>query len=248
MNGSLEDRAFLKKAFQGADRLFLMIPPHYQAEDFRAYQNRIIDAYLDAIQSSSDIHYIVTLSSLGAHHDNGTGPILGLHDLETRMAELKDRNIVHLRPTFFMENLLITLPMIRNSGIAGTPMRGDIEVPMIATADIASKAADLLMGEPVSGHSIRELLGPRDYTQEEAVSFLGKALGIDGLSYIQIPYKDAKHSMMEQGFSESVADAMIELNKSVNEGRIIVGTTRTPANTTSTTLESFISNAVKALT
>ena len=54
--------------------------------------------------------------------------------------------------------------------------------------------------------------------------------------------------MMEQGFSESVADAMIELNKSVNEGRIIVGTTRTPANTTSTTLESFISNAVKALT
>ena len=36
---SLEDTAALTKAFTGVDAVFAMIPPHYQAQDFRAYQN-----------------------------------------------------------------------------------------------------------------------------------------------------------------------------------------------------------------
>jgi len=36
--GSLEDRAFVTSAFQGADAAYLMIPPNFVTDDFRAYQ------------------------------------------------------------------------------------------------------------------------------------------------------------------------------------------------------------------
>ncbi len=75
--------------------------------------------------------------------DKGTGPILGLHDLETRLGTLKDAEVVCLRPACFMENHLWSIPLIRNQGINGSPIRGDVPLPMIATEDIADATARL---------------------------------------------------------------------------------------------------------
>ena len=39
--GNVENADDMTKAFQGAKAVFLMIPPNYAADDFRAYQNRV---------------------------------------------------------------------------------------------------------------------------------------------------------------------------------------------------------------
>jgi uncharacterized protein YbjT (DUF2867 family) len=237
--GSLDDAAFLAEAMRDARAIFTMIPPNYTVtENFRAYQGRIIEAFVKAIKDSGVTH-VVNLSSLGASLPEGTGPIKGLHDSEQQLNSLEGVNVVHLRPTFFMENLLSGVNVIQQMGVNGSASRPDVSVPMIATKDIAEAAARLMLNPTFTGKQVRELLGPRDYTMIEATKILGRAIGKEDLTYVQVPYEQVRQAMLAQGMSESVANEMIELFESTNEGRIRPTGERTQENTTRTTLEEF---------
>ena len=126
--GDLEDSQFLTKAFSGAGAAYLMIPPHFQAEDFRAYQNRVGESIAKALKNSS-IKYALNLSSLGAHLPERTGPILGLYDQEQRLNQIPGVHMVHLRPTYFMENLFHNLDLIKHQGINGSPLIPNLAIP-----------------------------------------------------------------------------------------------------------------------
>ena len=83
--GDIDDTAFLEKAFSGARGAFILIPPRHDAPDLREYQDRL-GASLVAAVSNARIPRVVALSSIGAHLSEGTGPILGLHELETKIS------------------------------------------------------------------------------------------------------------------------------------------------------------------
>jgi uncharacterized protein YbjT (DUF2867 family) len=238
--GSLDDADFLRRAFKDARIVFTMIPPNYTTpESFRAYQGRITEAFANAIKDSGVTH-VVNLSSIGAHLPDGTGPIKGLHDAEQRFNQLEDVNVVHLRPTFFMENLLAGVEIIRKAGVNGGPALPDVPTPMIATRDIAEAAAQLMLADPpFTGKQVRELLGPRDYTMDEVTKVLGRAIGRDDLQYVQFPYAEVRQAMLAQGMSESVVKEMIELSEGSNAGLIRPTEERSRENTTATTLEEF---------
>ncbi len=119
----------------------------------------------------------MNLSSQGADRSAGTGPILGLADQEKRLNLLLGVNIVHLRPTYFMENLLANIPLINRQGIAGSAIRGDVKFAMIATRDIAAHVATLLVNRGFRGSSTRDLLGERELSLNEAVSVIGREIG-----------------------------------------------------------------------
>jgi len=119
--GDIGETAFLEKAFAGARGAFILIPPRYDVPDFRDYQNRLGASLVTAL-AKARVPRIVALSSIGAHLAEGTGPILGLHDLESRLSALKDAEVVCLRPAYFMENLLWSIPLVRNQGINGSPI------------------------------------------------------------------------------------------------------------------------------
>ncbi len=237
--GDILDAEFLGKAFSGTGAAFVMIPPKYDAGDFRDYQRRIGEALVSAL-SEARVPRIVTLSSVGAELPEGTGPILGLHGLETMVdARLPDAGVVHLRPGFFMENHLRSIPMIRAQGINGGPIRPDVPIAMIATKDIADAAAHLLARRAFTGHSVRYLLGPRDLTLREATLIFGEAIGSPGIRYVQFPEDEARKALWGVGMSESAAEAMLEMNRAFNAGKIRPASTRDAENTTPTTLEEF---------
>jgi len=236
--GDIGDSAFLEKAFTGARGAFILIPPRYDATDFREYQNGI-GASLVAALAKARVPRIVALSSIGAHLTDGTGPILGLHDLETRMGTLKEAEVVCLRPAYFMENHLWSVPLIRNQGINGSPIRADVPIPMIATEDIADATARLFVDGIFHGHAVRYLLGPRDLTMTEATRILGEAIGKPGLKYVQFPEEDASKAMAEAGMSGSVVEAMLEMQRAFNAGIVRPTRERSVESTTPTTLESF---------
>ena len=52
---------------------------------------------------------MVNPSSVGADLPDKTGPISGLHDHEERLNKIRDWGVVHLRATYFMENVFIIL-------------------------------------------------------------------------------------------------------------------------------------------
>ena len=236
--GSLEDKAFLTKVFQDAKYLFAMIPPDHIAQDLRAFQNRVSKALVNAVKSTNITH-IVTLSSLGAHLPSGTGPILGLHDAEEHFNQLETVNVLHLRPTFFMENLLNGINTIKSLGINGSPQDPNIAVPMIATKDIADVAFDVLNSPSFTGKITRELHGQRDLTILEATKVLGQSIGKPDLNYVQFSFEDARKAMLTLGLSANVVDTMLEMYHSINNGILTATEVRSSQNTTPTTIEEF---------
>ncbi|WP_426489998.1 NAD(P)H-binding protein [Hymenobacter sp. 102] len=236
--GSLEDTDFLTSVLGAADAAFLMLPPNPGAPDNLAYQAAVGESIAAAVRAAG-LRQAVNLSSIGADLTAGTGPILGVHYQEQRLNAIENLDVVHLRPAYFMENLLAGIGLIQGMGINGSAARPDVRLPMIATRDIAAYAARVLDDGVPAGKSEQLLLGPRDYTNQEATAILGQAIGRPELPYVQFPYHQARQGMLGAGLSGSMADLYIEMTQSLNEGRIMQQQERTPANTTPTTLEEF---------
>jgi len=236
--GSVEDAAAMTEAFMGAEAVFTMIPPNYAAKDFRRYQNQVSQALAEAIEKSS-VKHVVNLSSLGAHRPDKLGPINGLYDHEQRLNKLKGVNILHLRPTYFMENQLMNIGLIKKMGINGTPLKEDLRFPMIATQDVAAEAAERLAKRDFQGSSVKELLGQRDLTMAEATKIFGAAINKPDLKYVQFPYEDAEKAMTGMGLSPDIARLFIEMNRGFNEGMAKPTQGRNPQTTTPTSIEEF---------
>ena len=243
---SLEDAAALTKTFSAADSIFAMIPPNYSAPDFRAYQNVIGSSIAEAIRKSG-VKHIVNLSSQGAHLPDKTGPIKGLHDQEERLNKLPGVNILHMRPTYFMENLLANIDMIKKMNMMGSALRGDLSFPMIATKDIAKFTAERLLKEDFSGISVRDLLGQRDISMNEAAAIIAKKINKPDFKYVQFSYEDTEKLLIGMGFSIDIAKLFVEMSKAINE-RLIMETPRTGENTTETSFEEFAEIFVGLLT
>jgi uncharacterized protein YbjT (DUF2867 family) len=241
--GDLKDTAFLTGAFTGVTGAFAMIPPNYTAIDFRAYQNEIGSSIATAI-SKAGVKFVVNLSSQGADLPAGTGPILGLHDQEERLNRLPVVNVLHLRCTYFMENLLMNIPLINQLGFAGSAVRGDLKFAMIATRDIAARIAEHLVRQDFHGKVVNDLLGQRDLTLNEAISVIGHRVGHPDLKYVQFTYDDAVKGMVDSGLSPDVAGLFIEMSKAINDGLFAVN--RTAENTTPTSIEKFADTFAEA--
>lgn len=236
--GDLRDSAFVTSAFVGADAVFAMIPPEYAATDFRKYQNEVGAAIADGIVSAG-IRYVVNLSSQGADLREGTGPILGLRDQEERLNRLEGVNVLHLRPTYFMENLLMNIPIINRMGFAGSAIRGDQRFAMIATRDIAACVAERLVKRDFAGKEVRDLLGERDLTLIEVTAVIGRSIGLPDLKYVQFSYGDAAQGMKEMGIGGDASRLFVEMSKALNDGIFAVGRIRNKENTTPTSIEVF---------
>jgi uncharacterized protein YbjT (DUF2867 family) len=236
--GDLRDPVFVANAFAGAKAVFTMIPPNYSVPDFRAYQNEISENLANGIDRAR-VKYVVNLSSQGADLPEGSGPILGLREQELRLNRLEGVNVLHLRPTYFMENLLMNIPLINGKGIAGSAVHGNLSFAMIATRDIARRVADHLLRLDFSGKKVEDLLGQRDISLNEAVSIIGRRIGMPDLKYVQFLYEDAANGMMEMGVSEDVSSLFMEMCEALNNGLFSVGLRRTPENTTPTSIEEF---------
>ncbi len=84
--------------------------------------------------------------------------------------------MIHLRPNFFMENLLQLVPIVKQAGVLGTPLRPDLSIHMGATKDIGIKAAELLNRLDFKGHSIFDFVGPRSVTLADSAPISGKGI------------------------------------------------------------------------
>ena len=215
-----------------------MIPPDYTAKNFRQYQNEIGDCIAAAIEKSG-VTRVVSLSSLGAHLPDKTGPIKGLYDQEQRLNQLDAVHILHLRPTFFMENTLMNIEMIKNMGINGGYIRGDLPFAMIATQDIAQVAAERMLERDFSGRTVRELLGPRDISMDEVTRIIGAKIGKPDLPYVFFPREDYINGLMQAGLSEDMAKQLAELDAAINDRLFASGQPRTDENRTPTDFEEF---------
>lgn len=237
--GKVEDVSFLTAAFAGASAVYLVLPEDLSQQDLRGHQERVSDCYAAAI-ANAQVRFAVNLSSLGAQHAEGTGPIVGLHNQEQKLNRAAGLNVLHLRAAYFMENLFMSMGPLRSTGILPGGMRGDVPMPWIATKDIGAYAAARLAASDFSGSSIQELHGQRDVSMNEAASIVGKALGNPDVSYLQMPSPILEAALLKMGLPKKTTELIIEMWDGANAGLIVPQEKRSPRNTTPTTLESFV--------
>lgn len=243
--GSVDDEAFLTRVLTGADSAFLMVPPDYGSNEMLANQRRVVDAEAGAVHASG-VRRVVALSSFGAQHEAGTGPIVTVRYLEQQLSAIEGVDVLSLRATYFMENLLQNVDLVRNMGIAGGGARGDVAVGMVATRDIAAVAADRLDRGDFSGKVVRYVLGPRDVSFSEAARILGAAIGRPDLPYVQFSYADLEAALIGSGLPPKVAALFVEMNRAMNDGLLVPTQPRSGENTTPTTLETWSSEFAAA--
>jgi len=242
--GDAADPAFLARAFAGADAAYTLIPPDMRAPDFRAHQDRVGEATVQALRQSG-VKRVVFLSSVGADLPAGTGPIVGLHAQEERLRGL-GVDLLLLRPGYFFENLYASLPLIRHQGINGSAIAPEVKLSMIATRDIGAAAAAALAAKDFSGVQVRNLLGPRDYTMVEVTRILGAKIGKPDLAYVQFPYEAFGAALEQAGLTKDMARLYVEMSRAFNAGIVKPVGGRTPESTTPTPFESFASELAAA--
>ena len=241
--GDAIDLDVLQVLFKDAVSALLVLPDNVTDPHYVSNRSQMSRAITQALRDQH-VGHVVMASSIGADRDRGVGPVAGLHELEGLLFGLENANVLSLRAAWHMENLLANLPMIKGQKINGSAIRGDHRFPMIATVDIAEKAAQHLLHRDFTGHTVETILGPEDVSMNEATRALGAALGIPGLPYIEFPPEGVKAALLGIGMSEEFATLLVESQIAINRDRVLDEVQRTAETTTPTRLEDFLKAAL----
>lgn len=233
------DPTAMATALRGADAAYLVIQPNYIPDhpDFAAFQDQAAAALTDAV-TRSGVPRVVALSSWGAQHPSGTGPVAGLHRFENRLSTVPGADITWLRAGYYMENLLDHLDSVRTHRRIIAPFDPGVPLPLVTTTDVGIAAAEEL-ARPQTGTRIRELQGERDVTMHEVAQAITTAIGAP-VTYERRTVEAFHEQLREAGVSDNVAAMMTEVPRAVNTGHLRMTQPRTPETTTPTSLESFI--------
>jgi uncharacterized protein YbjT (DUF2867 family) len=214
--GSIEDVSFLKQAFQGADGVYTMVPPQYAAGDLPGYQ-QIGSNYAEAIKANN-VRYAVNLSSVGAHLQQGCGPVSGLYFIEQELNKLADVNVLHLRPGYFFINFYGNVLMVKGMNIIGGNY-GDSNAKMVLSHpnDIAEAAAEELLNLSFKGHSVRYLASD-ERTTGDIAQVLGAAVGKPELPWVAFTDEQAFQGMSQAGMPEPMAQKYAEMGAAMRTG------------------------------
>jgi uncharacterized protein YbjT (DUF2867 family) len=234
--GSVTDAAFLAKTFTGADAVFVLIPPVWQAEDWKGYIHSVGKNYADAIKTSG-VKKVVNLSSMGAHMPDGCGPVSGINRAEQELNKLDGVDIKHLRPGFFYTNLLANIGMIKHAGIYGDNY-GNNTLVLTHPNDIAVVAAEELLKLDFTGKSVRYIASD-ERTSTEITAVLGAAIGKADLPYIEFTDEQNYEGMVQAGLSEEIARNYTEMGSAARTGEMFADYKKHPVTLQKTKLEDF---------
>ncbi|HUO26622.1 MAG TPA: NmrA family NAD(P)-binding protein [Candidatus Aquilonibacter sp.] len=238
----VSDAGALTKALHQADSAYVMIPPNPASADPLGHSNRVSDAIAAAVKNAGTKN-VVALSSVGAELASGSGPVIGLHNLEQKLNQISNANVLFLRAGYFMENTLPQVNAIRQMGSVAGTLRADLKIGMIATRDIGAAAADALLHPAIQGKQTRELQGQRDLSYSEVATIIGKAIGKSDLKYVQVPDDQFRAILVQMGMSEQMAKLLVEMTGAMNAGKMRALEPRTAQNTTPTSYETFVAEA-----
>jgi len=216
--GSVEDAAFLTKAFTGADAVYCMIPRANYFDpnlDLDAFTRKIGNNYAEAIQKSG-VKRVVFLSSIGAHLEQNSGIIQRYNEIETVLRQLQDVSITFMRPTSFFYNLLAYIPLIKSQGIIAANYGADGMIPWVSPNDIAAAIAEEITTLP-DGKKVR-YVASEELTGDETARVLGEAIGKPDLKWVLISDEETLNGLVNVGMQPKIAEGLVEMYAGLYNG------------------------------
>ncbi|MBZ4417799.1 NAD(P)H-binding protein [Myxococcus sp. RHSTA-1-4] len=241
VQGSTDDAAVLDGALAGAEALFWLTPP-VSSPDFVAWAKQAAQTAAKAVKAHG-VKRVVVLSSVGAQHGSGTGPVNAMQGVEEAFKAVC-ADVTILRPGFFMENFLRDVGTLAKTNSLFMPVPRTKAVPFVAVADIAAKAAEVLLDAGWKGHRYVGVHGPADVTYAEMESIFTEALGRP-VRYVQVTLDDARKGMAAAGLPGWLVDIYAEMYGGIGDGRMDPAEPRSAQTTTPTTLAKWAREVLK---
>ncbi|MES2185050.1 MAG: NAD(P)H-binding protein [Pseudomonadota bacterium] len=171
---AMDDANALGRAFAGADAVFVLLPPVFDPSAGFTETQASVAALVAALQQAVP-QRVVALSTIGAQASE-ENLLTQLQMMERAFAVLP-MPVAFLRPAWFMENAAWDIDSARSLGVVPSFLQPlDKPVPMVATADVAATAAQMLR-ERWEGRRVVELEGPERVTPGMLAATLGRVLG-----------------------------------------------------------------------
>ena len=211
----LADRAALTKALTGASGAYLLLPPDVTTKT-PLEANAARTATFVAAVKDSKIPHVVFLSSVGAQHASGTGPIRALHHAEQQLATT-GAALTFVRAAYFQENWGAALGMLPQ-GVLPTFIPAGFAYPQVATKDIGRTAAAALV-EGGQGTQIIELSGARDLTANDVAAAAAKLTGKPVVA-AEAPTSAVVPTFTGFGISAEVAELFREMYEGIASGKV----------------------------
>ena len=212
----VNDPARLAEALRGADGAYLLVPPDLAEPDPVSAYRRTAESIRDAVIRAG-LRRLVFLSSEAADKPFGTGPIVGLHEAETVLADVTPRT-TFLRASFFQENWRSVFDLARAQGILPTMLADPVKKrPMVATADIGRVAAELLL--EADPPAIVELGGPVAVSARDVAAAMGAIIGRD-VTVVQPPREQWVGILTGAGVGKAYSTLIAEMYDGINSGHV----------------------------
>jgi NAD(P)H dehydrogenase (quinone) len=178
VQGDLHDLKSMRAAMQGVQRVYFIYPP--QGE-------QLVEASTIAAVAAREagVEVLVNMSQITAR-PTAASPLSRQHWLAENVLDWADVGAVHVRRTFFAENLLMF-------GAATVASEGKLYLPFgvekhasVSAADIARVVVGIL-ANPSDHVGVRDVLtGPRNLSLTEMAEVLSKELG-KLIEYVDLP-------------------------------------------------------------
>jgi uncharacterized protein YbjT (DUF2867 family) len=213
----LADSVALGRAFAGTEGAFVLLPPNPTAEDPLAAMAKLTTSIAGAVHASA-VPHVVLLSSMGAQHADGTGPIRGLHQAEIQLEET-GAGFTAVRAAYFQENWGASLGTL-DTGTVYSFVPTDLKFAHVATADIGrTVAAALVEGAPRGEARVIELAGPREISGDDVGRALTEITG-KPITVVAAPLDGVVPTFVGFGMSKAVAELYREMYDGLIRGRL----------------------------
>jgi uncharacterized protein YbjT (DUF2867 family) len=241
VEGDVHSESDLMSALHGAEGAYMLLPPDMKETSFLASRRIMAERYASVLRETR-VGHVAFLSSVGAQHNSGTGPIQSVHFAEQVLSGLPETRFTFIRAAYFMENFLASVHPMKADGVL--PVFGGGEAypfEMVATKDIGAFAAQALLAPPAATQII-QLHAAQTYSHVDVARESSKLLGREVVA-TPLPIEAMIPAFMSFGISEDVAKLYRELTEGTQKGRVAYdGKGRTvPA---PTTLEGFLAQAL----
>src|SRR5262245_57692718 len=214
---SLDDAEALTRAFAGARGAYVLLPPNPTSVDPLGVNARLTAAIAKAVAASA-LPHVVLLSSVGAQHPDGTGPIRALHIAERELAAT-GAGLTAVRAAYFQENWGASLGTL-DSGTIYSFVPTALSFPHVATTDIGRTAAAALVEGGARGETrIIELAGPRETSGDDVARALTKLVG-KPVTVQAAPLDDVVPTFTKFGLSREMAELYRGLYEGILSGRV----------------------------
>lgn len=232
--GSMANEADVVAAGHGATAMLLNLPPVLFADDALRIWDGFIANSLAAIKANK-IERVVFISGQGAEPGTEAGLMRMCYEVEELLRSAAP-NVRALRAGPLMENFINEVEPLSH-GILPVVNGPDIEMSLVAAADVGDVAAELLADDSWSGFEVIPVRGPEVLSTIEIAKRMSAVLGLE-ITAVPITSADVVEEMTKFGLARGAAEeiaAVFEIGAGLDN-------TDTPTTrVTTTSLDTFVS-------